>query len=117
MTYGMLTACGAGLWIVAPEVTATRRRVPFGSLVAVLVIVAASVLTQMRLKYFADTCHRRLRRHVFWWMGEHGSPRLDTSEHIYFTNDQLAVRFIEEIDFDYAAVDATAALMTAASQS
>jgi len=51
----------------------------------------------------------------FWWMGEHGSPRLDTSEHIYFANDQLAVRFIEEIDFDYAAADATAALITAAS--
>ena len=51
----------------------------------------------------------------FWWMGEHGSPRLDTSEHVYFANDQLAVRFIEEIDFDYAAVDATAALITAAS--
>ena len=51
----------------------------------------------------------------FWWMGEHGSPRIDTSEHIYFANDQLAVRFIEEIDFDYNAVDATAALITAAS--
>src|SRR5438876_140631 len=45
----------------------------------------------------------------FWWMGEHGSSRLDTSEHVYFSNDQLAVLFIEEIDFDYAAVDATAA--------
>ncbi len=51
----------------------------------------------------------------FWWMGEHGSPRMDPSEHVYFANDQLAVRFIEEIDFDYAAVDATAALLTAAS--
>jgi HK97 family phage major capsid protein len=51
----------------------------------------------------------------FWWMGEHGSPRIDTSEHVWFANDQLAVRFIEEIDFDYAAVDATAALITAAS--
>ena len=51
----------------------------------------------------------------FWWLGEHGSPRIDTSEHIWFANDQLAVRFIEEIDFDYAAVDATAALITAAS--
>jgi hypothetical protein len=51
----------------------------------------------------------------FWWMGEHGSPRMDTSEHVYFANDQLAVRFIEEIDFDYAAVDATAALLTAVS--
>ena len=51
----------------------------------------------------------------FWWMGEHGSPRIDTSEHVWFANDQLAVRFIEEIDFDYAAMDATAALLTAAS--
>jgi HK97 family phage major capsid protein len=49
----------------------------------------------------------------FWWFGEHGSPRIDTSEHVWFANDQLAVRFIEEIDFDYAAVDAVAALLTA----
>ena len=34
------------------------------------------------------------------------SPRKDTSEHVFFANDQLAVRFIEEIDFDYAATDA-----------
>ena len=40
---------------------------------------------------------------------------IDTSEHVWFANDQLAVRFIEEIDFDYAATDATAALITAAS--
>jgi len=51
----------------------------------------------------------------FWWMGEHGSPRIDTSEHVWFANDQLAVRFIEEIDFDYAATDATGVLLTAAS--
>ena len=51
----------------------------------------------------------------FWWMGEHGTPRIDTSEHVWFANDQLAVRFIEEIDFDYAALDATAVLLTAAS--
>jgi hypothetical protein len=31
---------------------------------------------------------------------------MDTSEHVYFANDQLAVRFIEEIDFDFAATDA-----------
>ena len=49
----------------------------------------------------------------FWWMGEHGTPRIDTSEHVWFANDQLAVRFIEEIDFDYAASDATAALLAA----
>jgi HK97 family phage major capsid protein len=50
----------------------------------------------------------------FWWMGEHGHPRIDTSEHVWFANDQLAVRFIEEIDFDFVANDATAALLTAA---
>ncbi|HWQ90754.1 MAG TPA: phage major capsid protein [Clostridia bacterium] len=49
----------------------------------------------------------------FWWFGEHGSPRIDTSEHVWFANDQLAVRFIEEIDFDYCALDAMAALLTA----
>jgi HK97 family phage major capsid protein len=49
----------------------------------------------------------------FWWMGEHGTPRIDTSEHVWFANDQFAVRFIEEIDFDYCAADATAALLTA----
>jgi HK97 family phage major capsid protein len=51
----------------------------------------------------------------FWWLGEHGVPRIDTSEDVFFANDQLAVRFIEEIDFYYAAVDATAVLITAAS--
>jgi len=50
----------------------------------------------------------------FWWFGEHGSPRIDTSEHVYFANDQLAVRFIEEIDFDYQAADAMAGLFTPA---
>jgi hypothetical protein len=39
---------------------------------------------------------------------------MDTSEHMWFLNDQLAVRFIEEIDFDYAAGEATAVLLTAA---
>ena len=41
--------------------------------------------------------------------------RLDISQHVYFAYDQLAVRFIEELDSDHAAVDATAALITAAS--
>lgn len=50
----------------------------------------------------------------FWWMGEHGAPRIDTSEHVFFANDQLATRFIEEIDFDYAAVDAMSTLATPA---
>ncbi len=40
--------------------------------------------------------------------------RVSRADHV-FANDQLAVRFIEEIDFDYCAQDATAALITAAS--
>jgi hypothetical protein len=47
-------------------------------------------------------------------LGEHGMPRIDTSDQVYFQNDQIGVRFIEEIDFDYCAQDATAALITAA---
>lgn len=49
----------------------------------------------------------------WWWLGERGSPRIDTSEHVYFSNDQLATRFIEEIDFDYASLEAMATLATA----
>jgi HK97 family phage major capsid protein len=51
----------------------------------------------------------------FWWMGEHGHPRIDTSDQVFFVNDQLAVRCIEEIDFDYMASDAAGVLLTAAS--
>ena len=51
----------------------------------------------------------------FWWMAEHGHPRMDTSDQLWFANDQLAVRFIEEIDLDFIANDATAALLTAPS--
>jgi hypothetical protein len=52
--------------------------------------------------------------HRIRYSGGLDQPRIDTSDHIWFANDQLAARFIEEIDFDYAA-DATAALLTAAS--
>ena len=50
----------------------------------------------------------------FWWMGEHLSPRMDTSDQVFFVNDQLAVRFLEEIDFDYMDIGAAACLKTAA---
>jgi HK97 family phage major capsid protein len=50
----------------------------------------------------------------YWWMGEHLSPRIDTSDQVFFVNDQLAVRFIEEIDFDYMDTQAASALKTAA---
>ncbi len=42
-----------------------------------------------------------------------GHPRIDTNDAVFFANDQFAVRFIEEIDFDYAALDACSVLATA----
>ena len=78
-------------------------------------IVWTDVLTPYGTSAAADQPLAVFGALSFWWMGEHGTPRIDTSEHVWFANDQLAVRFIEEIDFDYAAADATAALLTAAS--
>jgi len=78
-------------------------------------IVWTDVMQPYDTAVAADKCIAVFGALSFWWMGEHGTPRIDTSEHVWFANDQLAVRFIEEIDFDYAAADATAALVTAAS--
>jgi len=78
-------------------------------------IVWTDVMQSFTTSVTADTAIAVFGAMSFWWMGEHGSPRIDTSEHVYFANDQLAIRFIEEIDFDYAAADATAALITAVS--
>ena len=92
------------------------QRLPDGSaLLDGYPIVWTDVLTAYGTSAAADSPLSVFGALSFWWMGEHGSPRIDTSEHVWFANDQLAVRFIEEIDFDYAAVDATAALITAAS--
>jgi HK97 family phage major capsid protein len=92
------------------------QRLPDGSaLLDGYPIVWTDVLTPYGTSAAADMPLAVFGALSFWWMGEHGSPRIDTSEHVWFANDQLAVRFIEEIDFDYAAVDATAALLTAAS--
>jgi HK97 family phage major capsid protein len=92
------------------------QRLPDGS--AILdgyPIVWTDVLTPYGTSAAADSPLAVFGALSFWWLGEHGNPRIDTSEHVWFVNDQLAVRFIEEIDFDYAAADATAALITAAS--
>ena len=78
-------------------------------------IVWTDVLQAFTTSNANDTAIAVFGAMSFWWMGEHGTPRIDTSEHVFFANDQLAVRFIEEIDFDYMAIDATAALITAAS--
>jgi HK97 family phage major capsid protein len=50
----------------------------------------------------------------FWWFGEHGQPRMDFSADVFFGTDELATRFIEEIDFDYQQLDVCAALATPA---
>src|SRR5262249_17959293 len=98
-----------------PQEPNVYQRLPDGS--AILdgyPIVWTDVLTPYGTAAAADSPLAVFGAMSFWWMGEHGSPRIDTSEHVWFANDQLAVRFIEEIDFDYAAVDATAALLAAA---
>lgn len=90
------------------------QRLPDGS--AILdgyPVVWTDVLTPYGTAAAADEPLAVFGAMSFWWMGEHGTPRIDTSEHVWFANDQLAVRFIEEIDFDYAAQDATAVLLTA----
>ncbi len=50
----------------------------------------------------------------YWWFAQHGSQRVDFSSDVYFATDELATRFIEEFDFDYAAGDCAAVLRTAA---
>ncbi len=90
------------------------QRLPDGS--AILdgyPVVWTDVLTPYGTAPVADSPLAVFGALSFWWMGEHGTPRIDTSEHVWFANDQLAVRFIEEIDFDYAATDAVAVLKTA----
>ena len=52
-TYAMLTAAAAGLWILGPEFTGGWKRPVFGFIIATLVVTAASVLTRMRLEFFA----------------------------------------------------------------
>lgn len=51
----------------------------------------------------------------WWWFGKRsGGPRIDESEHLKFDYDQIATRFIEEIDFDYMALASAAVIKTAA---
>jgi HK97 family phage major capsid protein len=50
----------------------------------------------------------------FWLFGQRGVPRVDSSEAPYFLYDQIATRFLEELDFDYLSDEAAAVLQTAA---
>ncbi len=52
--YASLTGFTAGLWILSPQFTGTWRRALLGSIFALLVIVAATVLTRIRSPYLAS---------------------------------------------------------------
>jgi HK97 family phage major capsid protein len=99
------TAADQGVYQRLPDGTATLDGYP---------VIWTDVLTPYGVEELPDAPLVVFGALSFWWLGEHGSPRMDTSEHMWFLNDQLAVRFIEEIDFDYAAGEATAVLLTAA---
>jgi len=53
LLYAMLIALNATFWIVGPEFRPGWRRTLFGSVVGTLTVVAASLLTRMRLQYMA----------------------------------------------------------------
>lgn len=50
----------------------------------------------------------------YWFLGERGQPRVETSREVYFENDMIAIRAIERFDVEAMAIDAMAALQTAA---
>lgn len=48
------------------------------------------------------------------YLGERGQPRVQTSLDVFFATDEIAMRALERIDVEMMAVDAMAALLTAA---
>src|SRR6266446_663141 len=59
------------------------------------------------LAYFGDLS--------YWYLGERGQPRVETSREVYFATDEIGMRAIERIDVQAMAPDAMSALETAAS--
>jgi HK97 family phage major capsid protein len=51
----------------------------------------------------------------YWFLGERGVPRIEVSREVFFATDELAMRALERIDVEAMAIDAMAALETAAS--
>jgi len=51
----------------------------------------------------------------YWYLGERGMPRVETSREVYFATDEIGIRAIERIDIEAMAPDAMSALQTAAS--
>ena len=51
----------------------------------------------------------------YWWFGlRTGSPRVDFSTEVYFATDELATRFLIELDVDYMSANAASVLTLAA---
>jgi HK97 family phage major capsid protein len=50
----------------------------------------------------------------YWYLGERGQVRIETSREFYFNTDEIALRALERIDVNNMAVDAMATLQTAA---
>ena len=53
LLYGFLTAITAGLSILSPEFPPGRSRIFIGCFAGVLIVLASSRLTRMRLEYLA----------------------------------------------------------------
>jgi HK97 family phage major capsid protein len=51
---------------------------------------------------------------TYWYLGERGAPRVEVSREVFFATDELAMRALERIDVEAMAIDAMAALQTAA---
>ena len=53
LLYAFLIALATGFFVVGPEFATGSRRIFVGSLAAILIVLAASLLTRMRLEFFA----------------------------------------------------------------
>jgi len=51
----------------------------------------------------------------YWYLGERGTPRIETSREVYFATDEIGLRALERIDVNAMAPDAMSALQCAAS--
>lgn len=49
----------------------------------------------------------------YWYLGERGAPRVETSREVYFATDEIGMRALERIDVEPMAPDAMSALETA----
>ena len=75
--------------------------------VGVMQSYKTSAAASAYLAYFGDLS--------YWYLGERGQPRVETSREVYFATDEIGMRAIERIDIQPMASDAMSALQTAAS--